>query len=133
MNKTQTIIIPCNGIDSVYGLLSQEIAIRLINQSSQHYTIMGLAYLVNGEVEAAAAINDKQCILINGCKRECATNIVDFIGGEITCAYTISAIAVGHAEVNLGSPVTLTGNGQELVNSVVASILPEINVRRESK
>lgn len=133
MNKSQTVVIPCNGIDSVYGLISQEIAIRLIKQSSQPYNIMGLSYLVNGEVEAAEAINDKQCIVINGCNRECASNIVEFIGGKIECAYTISNIASRHDSVSLGEPTKLTVNGQKLVASIVAKILHETNVWGDRK
>lgn len=125
MDNTRTVVIPCCGIDSVYGLISQEIAMHLKEQYGQPCNIVGLSYLVSGEVEAEKAIMDKQCIAINGCNRKCASDTIDFIGGETFGEYIVTDIAARMDSISLGSPTKLTSQGRELVSCAVAKILQE--------
>ncbi|WP_169717563.1 hypothetical protein SPSIL_046640 [Sporomusa silvacetica DSM 10669] len=46
MDKKIPVIIPCCGIDSVYGLMTQEIALKVKEEMNKQTELFGLACLV---------------------------------------------------------------------------------------
>ena len=126
MDKKQPVIIPCCGIDSVYGLITQEVALKIEAEVNKEAKLLGLAYLVNGEIDAVQEIEDMPCIAINGCSKECASNIVDVIGGNITAEYVIDELVNGIDVASLGDIVELSEEGGRQVCKITSKLIAEI-------
>lgn len=126
MDKKQPVIIPCCGIDSVYGLITQEVALKIEAEVSNRVKLLGLAYLVNGEIDAVQAITNTPCIVINGCSKECASNIVDVIGGDIDAEYVIDDLIAGIDVASLGDAVKLSEEGKRQVGKITSKLIAEI-------
>lgn len=128
MEKRATFIIPCCGIDSVYGLMTQEVALKVKAEADSQTKILGLSYLVNGEIEAVQTITNTPCIVINGCKKKCASNITDIIGGDINKEYTIDKLAAGVNGASLGDTVKLSESGERQVGQIADKLIADLKV-----
>ena len=128
MEEKAAFIIPCCGIDSVYGLMTQEVALKLKAEVNKQTKILGLSYLVNGEIEAIQTITNRPCIVLNGCKRKCASNVIDIIGGDIDKEYTIDKLVVGIDRVNLGDAVKLSESGERQVCQIADKVIADLQV-----
>ncbi|WP_094602589.1 putative zinc-binding protein [Sporomusa silvacetica] len=71
-----------------------------------------MSCLVNGETEAVQTITNTPYTVINGCSKECASNIVDIMGGYIDIEYTIDRLVAGVDTVSLGNVEKLIARGQ---------------------
>lgn len=127
MDKKSPVIIPCCGIDSVYGLMTQEVALKLKVAGRKQGKLLGLAYLVNGEIDAVQAITNTPCIVINGCSNECASNIVELIGGDIDIEYDIDNLMAGVDMVSLGDAVKLSESGERQVSEIAGKLIADLN------
>ncbi|WP_094607040.1 hypothetical protein SPSIL_029520 [Sporomusa silvacetica DSM 10669] len=128
MNKKSSVIIPCCGIDSVYGLITQEVVLKVEAEVNKQVKLLGLAYLVNGEIDAVQAITNTPCIVINGCSKKCASNIVDVIGGDIDVEYVVDDLVAGVAMVSLGDAVKLSEEGERQACEIASKLIAELNV-----
>lgn len=131
MDKKIPIIIPCCGIDSVYGVMTQEIALKMKEEINMQAKLLGLAYLVNGEADAVQTITNTPCIVINGCSKECASNIVDIMGGDIDGEYTIERLVDGADIESLGSVVSLSKRGERQVCEIVSKLIDDLKLREK--
>lgn len=127
MDKKSPVIIPCCGIDSVYGLMTQEVALKLKVEVEKQAKLLGLAYLVNGEIDAVQTITNTPCIVINGCSNECASNIVELIGGDIDIEYDIDNLMAGVDMVSLGDAVKLSESGERQVSEIAGKLIADLN------
>lgn len=128
MDKKIPLIISCYGIDSVYGLMTQEIALKVKEKVNQQASLLGLAYLVNGEIDAIQTITNTPCIVINGCSKMCASNIVDIMGGDIDMEYTIDRLVAGVDTVSLGNVVRLSESGERQVSEIASKLIAELKL-----
>lgn len=128
MEKKAVFIIPCSGIDSVYGLMTQEVALKINAEVIKQTKILGLSYLVNGEIEAVQAITNTPCIAINGCKKECASNVIDIIGGDIEKEYAIDKLVTGLDMASLGDAVKLSESGEQQVCQIANKLIADLQV-----
>ena len=128
MDKKLPVIIPCCGIDSVYGLMTQEVALKVEVEVNKQAKLLGLAYLVNGEIDAVQAITNTPCIVINGCSKECASNIVDVIGGDIDIEYAIDKLVSGVDMVSLGDALKLSESGERKVCEIASKLLADLSL-----
>ena len=126
MEGKATLIIPCCGIDSVYGLMTQEVALKVKAEINKQTKILGLSYLVNGEIEAVQTITNTPCIVLNGCKKECASNVIDIIGGNIDKEYVIDKLAAGFDRLSLGDAVKLSESGERQVCQIADKLIAEL-------
>ncbi|MBP2634482.1 MAG: hypothetical protein H6Q72_389 [Firmicutes bacterium] len=127
LDKKAPVIIPCCGIDSVYGLMTQKIALQVATTAGKNTEILGLSYLVNGEIEAVQRITDTPCIIINGCFKECASNVVEIIGGDIAAEYAVDTLVAGFDMASLGDAVNLTQTGESQVGEIACSLIADVN------
>jgi uncharacterized metal-binding protein len=127
LDKKSPVIIPCCGIDSVYGLMTQEVALKLKVEGRKQTKLLGLAYLVNGEIDAVQTITNTPCIVINGCSNECASNIVELIGGDIDIEYDIDNLMAGVDMVSLGDAVKLSESGERQVSEIAGKLIADLN------
>ncbi|TWH45608.1 putative zinc-binding protein [Sporomusa sp. KB1] len=128
MDKKIPVIIPCCGIDSVYGLMTQEIALKVKEEVNKQAKMLGLACLVNGETETVQTIANTPCIVINGCSKECATNIVDIMGGDIDIEYIIDRLVAGVDTASLGTIVRLSESGERQVCEIASKIIADLKL-----
>lgn len=128
LDKKIPLIIPCYGIDSVYGLMTQEIALKVKEKVNQQASLLGLAYLVNGETDAVQTITNTPCIVINGCSKECASNIVDTMGGDIDSEYDINRLVTGVDTIGLGSVVSLSERGERRVCEIASKLIADLKL-----
>ncbi|SDE69118.1 putative zinc-binding protein [Sporomusa acidovorans] len=128
MDKKMLVIIPCCGIDSVYGLMTQEIALKVKEELNKQAKLLGLAYLVNGEIDAIQTITNIPCIVINGCNKMCASNIVDIMGGDIDIEYTIDRLVAGVDTVSLGNVVRLSESGERQICEIAGKLIADLKL-----
>ncbi|WP_094602769.1 hypothetical protein SPSIL_038680 [Sporomusa silvacetica DSM 10669] len=128
MDKKIPVIIPCCGIDSVYGLMTQEIALKVKEAVNKQAELFGLACLVNGETDAVQTIANTLCIVINGCNKECATNIVDIMGGDIDIEYIIDRLVAGVDTASLGTIVRLSESGERQVCEIASKLIANLKL-----
>jgi hypothetical protein len=106
--------------------VAQEVALKVKAKINKQTKILGLSYLVNGEIEAIQTIGNTPCIVLNGCKKECASNVIDIIGGDIDKEYTIDKLVAGFDMLSLGDAVKLSESGERQVCQIADKLIADL-------
>lgn len=120
-------VIPCSGIGKVHGLLSREIALKLVKDiCSQEAETECLGYIVTEDQEIAERMQEGQCITIDGCPKMCASKSVANVGGSVTEEFRIVDILKEYRGLKPGTATILNEEGWTIVDGAVEKIAARV-------
>lgn len=127
-------VIPCSGMGKVFGLISREAALSVVNKLAPDKSdTMCLAYIVTGDKEAKEEIQGKNCITLDGCPRMCAAKNVAIAGGIVREKFRVVDAFKSHRGVKAGSATELTEDGWVIVDELAKKIVEGIKKIREEE
>jgi len=120
-------VIPCSGIGKVHGLLTREIALKIItdlcpNESETEC----LAYVVTGDPEIKERIQIAKCITLDGCPKMCSAKSVAHAGGTIAEEFRLMDVLKEYRGAKPGSPTTLNDEGWQIVDETAEKLAARV-------
>ena len=127
-------VIPCSGMGKVFGLISREAALTVVNKLAPNKSeTMCLAYIVTGDKEAKEQIEGKNCITLDGCPKMCAAKNVAIAGGIIKEEIRVVDAFKNHRGVKAGNATELTPDGWVIVDEISEKVAQKIKEIGEEK
>ena len=127
-------IIPCSGMGKVFGLISREAALTVVNKlAPDESETMCLAYIVTGDNEAKEQIEGKNCITLDGCPLMCAAKNVALAGGIVREKFKVIDAFKSHRGVQAGNATELTSDGWVIVDELAEKVVKKIREIGEEK
>lgn len=127
-------VIPCSGMGKVFGLISREAALSVVNELAPDKSeTMCLAYIVTGDKEAKEEIQGKNCITLDGCPLMCAAKNVAIAGGIVREKFKVVDAFKSHRGVKAGNATELTSDGWIIVDELVEKVVERIRKIGEEK
>lgn len=116
-------VIPCSGIGKVYGLMAREAVLSAVRHlCPEQAETMCLAYIVTGDAEVEASIDNKPCVTIDGCPAMCSAQSVATMGGDIKAEFSVLDIVKHHKDAKPGTATELTDEGWDIVDDIAAKL-----------
>lgn len=116
-------VIPCSGMGKVYGLMAREAALHTVNcLCPDQADTMCLAYIVTGDADAEAGINNQACITVDGCLTMCSAKSVRTMGGNVKHELKVLDIMKSHKGIKPGTATELTAEGWSIVDEIAAKL-----------
>lgn len=135
MSDQKVLILPCSGIGKVYGLISREAALQVVQKLRPDSTdLMCLALLVTDDPDAKARIKNAPCVTIDGCPKLCAAKNAELAGGRVLEQVRAVDAFRQHRGVQAGTATALTADGEMLVRELaeqVAALVDTAKTRQE--
>ena len=120
-------VIPCSGMGKVFGLISREAALTVVNKLAPDKSeTMCLAYIVTGDKEAKEQIQGKNCITLDGCPKMCAAKNVAIAGGIVKEEIRVVDAFKNHRGVKAGNATELTSDGWVIVDELGEMVVEKI-------
>lgn len=116
-------VIPCSGIGKVHGLLTREIAYKLVNELCPEETDSAcLGYIVTEDKEISERMKEGKCITIDGCPKMCASKSVANVGGAVAEEIRIVDILKQYRGLKPGTPTQLNEEGWTIVDGAAEKL-----------
>ena len=76
MNAETICILPCNGLDKSLGVISREVALKLI-EKTPNFNLICPVLLNNGDDGYEELLQKSKIIIINGCMTRCPIKLIE--------------------------------------------------------
>lgn len=121
-------VIACSGHDNPVGLVAREAALLAVEDLRPEASeVICLALLAVGDAGAVERVRSLPTIVVDGCRRGCASTIVRFAGAEPTTVICVADCADRLGEAARSSLKSSGENGlASLVSERVAEAVDEI-------
>lgn len=127
-------VIPCSGMGKVFGLISREAALTVVNKlAPDESETMCLAYIVTGDNEVKEQIEGKNCITLDGCPLMCSAKNVALAGGIVREKFKVVDAFKSHRGVKAGNATELTSDGWIIVDELAEKVVERIRKIGEEK
>jgi uncharacterized metal-binding protein len=123
-NSTQRLlVIPCSGVGKVHGLISREVAYRVVDALlPDRADTVCLALLVTADPDARRRIQQNPCVTVDGCPKLCAKKNVELCGGKVAGSIRVYDAMKRHRGGDFGSATALNAEGWGVVDEIAAEI-----------
>lgn len=116
-------VIPCSGMGKVFGLMAREAALHTVKHlCPEQADTMCLAYIVTGDDEVGASIENQPCITIDGCPKMCSAKSVEIMGGDIQGEFKVLDIMKEYKGAQPGTATELTDQGWSIVEEIAGKL-----------
>ena len=113
------VVLPCNGLDKQYGVLTRELALRLMD--TQQMEIICPVLLNNSPARYEKALTEAALLVIDGCSTRCATKLANKLGLKIDDKVLISEQAK-NAGLELNESLRPGPVGMQLVDTIAKTL-----------
>jgi len=130
----KVLVIPCSGIGKVFGSLSREAALQVVEELRPQQTeTMCLSLLVMGDEEARARLQGTQTVTVDGCALACARKNVEMAGGQVARAIMVLDVYRQHRDLKTQAVTVLDEKGQELARWVARETAQAVDALWDGK
>ena len=127
-NPRKVVVVPCSGIGKPYGTVAREAAYDLVEDLRPDATcLVALSKLVLGDDVARATVAAHPVITIDGCKLNCAAQMVRESGGSVAREVAVLEVFRRHKDLKPDGIAQLNDPGQRLARVLAEELLPAID------
>lgn len=122
------LVIPCSGIGKVFGSVSREAALKIVEELRPSSTeTMCLGLLVTGDEDARQRLIGRPAVTIDGCPQYCARKNVELAGGQVASSILVVDIYRQHSDLKSQSVTFLDDKGLALADWVAQAAIGAVD------
>ena len=126
--KETVLVVPCSGIGKMFGSVSREAALMVVEELRPSATeIMCLGLLVTGDADARAQVIGRPTVTVDGCPQLCARKNVELAGGCVGSSIMVVDVYRQHSELKSQAVTFLDEKGRELAGWVAQSVVKAVD------
>lgn len=137
MSDGKVLVLACSGTGKVYGLMSREAALQVVQQlRPEQSELMCLALLVTDDPDAKRRIAGAPCIAIDGCPKLCAAKNAELAGGLVVERVRVVDAFRAHRGAQPGTATVLTDEGWLITDELaehVATLVDQVVAKQGGK